>query len=43
VSKVNYANGLKYFSASGIQNHENEMAISHFETLIQTYMNLLSP
>jgi glycerol-3-phosphate O-acyltransferase len=43
VSKVNYANGLSYFSANGIRNHENEAAISHFETLIQTYLNLFDP
>jgi glycerol-3-phosphate O-acyltransferase len=43
VSKVNYANGLNYFSTNGIRNHENEAAISHYETLIQTYLNLLGP
>ncbi len=43
VSKVNYANGLSYFSTNGIRNHENEAAISHYETLIQTYLNLLGP
>jgi glycerol-3-phosphate O-acyltransferase len=43
VSKVNYANGLSYFSTNGIRNHENEAAIAHYETLIQTYLNLLGP
>ena len=43
VSKINYANGLSYFSTNGIKNHEQEAAISHFETLIQTYLNLLGP
>jgi glycerol-3-phosphate O-acyltransferase len=43
VSKVNYANGLTYFSTNGIRDHENEAAISHYETLIQTYLNLLGP
>jgi glycerol-3-phosphate O-acyltransferase len=43
VSKVNYANGLSYFSTNGIRNHENEASISHFEMLIQAYLNLLSP
>jgi glycerol-3-phosphate O-acyltransferase len=43
VSKVNYANALSYFSANGIKNHENEARITHFETVIQSYLNLLSP
>ena len=43
VSKVNYANGLSYFSTNGIRDHENEATISHYETLIQTYLNLLGP
>jgi glycerol-3-phosphate O-acyltransferase len=43
VSKVNYANGLNYFSANGIRNHEDEASISHFDTLIQTYLNLIGP
>ncbi len=43
ISKVNYANGLSYFSTNGIKNHENEARIAHFETLIQTYLNLLGP
>lgn len=43
VSKVNYANALSYFSANGIRNHENEARITHFETVIQSYLNLLSP
>ncbi len=43
VSKVNYANSLRYFAANGIQDHEDETAILHFETLIQTYLTLLSP
>ena len=42
VSKVNYANGLSYFSSNGIKNHEKEAAIFRFETLIQTYLNLLA-
>ncbi|WP_372677592.1 1-acyl-sn-glycerol-3-phosphate acyltransferase [Desulfosarcina sp.] len=41
VSKVNYSNGLSYFSTNGIKDYENEAAISHYETLIQTYLNLL--
>jgi len=43
VSKINYANGLSYFSANGIKNHENEATITHYETLIQIYLNLLGP
>ena len=43
ISKVNYANGLSYFSTNGIKNHENEARIAHFETLIQNYLNLLGP
>ena len=43
VSKINYANGLSYFSTNGIKNHANEAAISHYETRIQTYLNLLAP
>lgn len=43
VSKVNYANGLSYFSTNGIRNHENEAAISYYETLILNYLNLLGP
>ena len=43
VSKVNYTNGLSYFSTKGIRDHENEAAISDHETLIQTYLNLMDP
>ena len=43
VSKINYANGLSYFSTNGIKNHADAAAISHFETRIQTYLNLLAP
>lgn len=42
VSKINYTNGLTYFSGNGIKNHEDETRIYHFETLIQSYLNLLS-
>ncbi|BBO66550.1 glycerol-3-phosphate acyltransferase [Desulfosarcina alkanivorans] len=42
VSKVNYANGISYFSTNGIKNHENEERITHFESVIQTYLNLLN-
>jgi glycerol-3-phosphate O-acyltransferase len=41
VSKVNYANGLNYFSSNGIKNFEDEPRITHFETVIQAYLNLL--
>lgn len=41
VSKINYANGLRYFAAKGISNHEDESRISHFETLIQNDLSLL--
>ena len=43
VSKVNYANGLSFFATHGIRTHENEAGISHFEGLIQAYLNLLGP
>lgn len=43
VSRVNYDNGLRYFSTNGIKNHGAEAAISRFETLIQTCLNLLGP
>ena len=42
VSKVNYANGISYFSTNGIKNHENEERITHFESVIQAYLNLLN-
>jgi len=42
VSKINYANGLGFFSANGISDFEDESHISHFETLIQNYLNLLA-
>ncbi|MGA6924643.1 MAG: 1-acyl-sn-glycerol-3-phosphate acyltransferase [Desulfosarcina sp.] len=42
VSRVNYANGLSYFSTKGIKNHEEEARISYFETQVQGYLNLLS-
>ncbi len=42
VSKINYTNGLSFFSTNGITNHENEAGIARFETLIQTCLNLLS-
>jgi glycerol-3-phosphate O-acyltransferase len=43
VSKINYANGLNYFSTNGIKDHADEARIAHFDTLIQNYLNLLSP
>lgn len=43
VSKVNYANGLSFFSTNGIRKHEDEARIAHFEGVIQTYLNLLGP
>jgi glycerol-3-phosphate O-acyltransferase len=43
VSKINYANGLTYFSTNGIKNHEAETRITHYETRIQTYLTLLGP
>ncbi len=43
ISKVNYANGLNYFSTNGIKDHTDEARIAHFDTLIQTYLNLLTP
>lgn len=43
VSRINYANGLNYFSTNGIKNHADEARIAYYETLIQTYLNLLSP
>ncbi|MFO7713976.1 1-acyl-sn-glycerol-3-phosphate acyltransferase [Desulfosarcina sp.] len=41
-SKINYTNGLNYFSANGIRSHEDEPQIAHFETVIQAYLNLLN-
>ncbi|BBO79544.1 hypothetical protein DSCO28_01100 [Desulfosarcina ovata subsp. sediminis] len=43
VSRINYGNGLTYFSASGIKNHADEPRIAHFETLINTYLALITP
>ena len=43
VSKINYANGLSYFSTNGIKDHSDEARIAHFDTLIQNYLNRLSP
>ena len=43
VSKINYANGLNYFSTNGIKDYTDEARIAHFDTLIQNYLNLLSP
>jgi glycerol-3-phosphate O-acyltransferase len=43
ISKINYANGLNYFTTNGIKDHTDEARIAHFDTLIQTYLNLLSP
>ncbi|WP_162458717.1 1-acyl-sn-glycerol-3-phosphate acyltransferase [Desulfosarcina ovata] len=43
VSRINYSNGLTYFSASGIKNHADEPRIAHFETLINTYLALINP
>ena len=41
VSKVNYANGLSYFSAKGCKDHEDGARITRFETTIQADLNLL--
>lgn len=41
VSKVNYANGLSYFSAKGCKSHEDEARITRFETTIQADLSLL--
>jgi glycerol-3-phosphate O-acyltransferase len=41
VSKVNYANGLSYFSAKGCRDHEDGARITRFETTIQADLNLL--
>ena len=41
VSKINYANGLSYFSNHNIRSHEDAEAIGHQEALIQNYLNLL--
>ena len=43
VSKINYANGLNFFSTNGIKDHTDEARIAHFDTLIQNYLNLLTP
>lgn len=43
VSRINYANGLRYFSANGIKNHEDEARIAYFLTTIQGDLNLLGP
>ncbi len=43
VSKINYSNGLKYFSTNGIKNHEDEARIAHYDGLIQQYLSFLSP
>ena len=41
VSKVNYANGLSYFTNHRIRSHADAEAIEQQETLIQNYLNLL--
>lgn len=43
VSKINYTNGLSYFSTNGIRSHEDEAPISHYEARIQNYLMLLGP
>jgi glycerol-3-phosphate O-acyltransferase len=42
VSKINYANGLQFFSASGISDYQDESHIAHFETIILSYLNTLA-
>jgi glycerol-3-phosphate O-acyltransferase len=41
VSRINYANGLSFFSTNGIKNPTDEERIAHFDALIQTHLNLL--
>lgn len=43
ISKINYANGLSYFSTNGIKDHTDEARITQFDTLIQTHLNLIGP
>ena len=43
VSRINYANGLSYFSTNGIKSHADEARITHFEMLSHIYLNLLAP
>ena len=43
VSKINYSNGLKYFSSNGIRDHEDEARIAHYESLIQKNLSFLNP
>ena len=42
VSKINYANGLRYFAGTGITDHEDTSRIAHFETRIHNYLSLLT-
>jgi glycerol-3-phosphate O-acyltransferase len=42
VSKINYANGLKYFAGTGINDHQDTSRIAHFETRIYNYLILLN-
>ena len=41
VSKINYANGLTFFSANGVATQEDESKITHFESIIQHNLDLL--
>ena len=43
VSKINYANGLSYFNNNGIKDHEDEVRIDHYQSLIETYRARLTP
>lgn len=43
ISKINYANGLSFFGANGIKNHEDEVPIARFEAMIDAYRALLGP